>query len=77
MEGEKELFERKWRGRIMIWTTEAPTKVGWYWFSEPDGSDERVVNVYPTGLDGTGPLAAHGEHFNLLDLRGHRWAGPI
>jgi hypothetical protein len=50
---------------------------GWFWFSEPDGSDERVVNVYHTGLDGNGPLAAHGENFNILDLNGHRWAGPI
>jgi hypothetical protein len=42
----------------VIWTTETPTKEGWYWFSDPDGSDERIVNVNHTGLDGTGPLAA-------------------
>lgn len=61
----------------MIWTTQAPSMEGWYWFSEPDGSDERVVNVYHTGLDRNGPLAARGENFNLFDLNGHRWAGPI
>ena len=27
----------------MIWTTQAPIMEGWYWFSEPDGSDERIV----------------------------------
>ena len=50
---------------------------GWYWFSEPDGSDERIVHVDHTGLEGTGPLAARGENFNLVDLNGHRWAGPL
>ena len=33
----------------MIWTTQAPTMEGWYWFSEPDGSDERIVHMYHTG----------------------------
>jgi len=61
----------------MIWTTLAPILEGWYWFSEPDGSDERIVHVYRTGLDGTGPLGARGDTFNLLDLNGHRWAGPL
>ena len=61
----------------MIWTTEAPTKEGWYWFSEPDGSDERIVNVYHTEGGVSGPLAAHGENFKLVDLNGHRWAGPL
>jgi len=41
----------------VIWTTETPTKEGWYWCSEPDGSDERIVNVNHMGLDGTGSLA--------------------
>ena len=61
----------------MIWTTQAPFMEGWYWFRAPDGSDERVVNVYHTGLDGNGPLAVRGENFNLFDLNGHQWAGPI
>ncbi len=61
----------------MIWTTQAPTMEGGYWFSEPDGSNERIVNVYHTVLDGNGPLVARGENFNLVDINGHRWAGPI
>ena len=61
----------------MTWTTVAPIMEGWYWFSEPDGSAERIVSVYHQGLDGNGPLAARGENFNLVDLTGHRWAGPL
>jgi hypothetical protein len=61
----------------MIWTTQAPTKEGWYWFSKLDGSDERIVSVYHQGLDGNKPLMASGENFSLFDLNGHRWAGPL
>jgi hypothetical protein len=61
----------------MIWTTVAPTKEGWYWFRNLDGSDERIVSVYHQGLDGNRPLTASGEHFDLFDLNGHRWAGLI
>ena len=55
----------------------APTMEGWYWFSELDGSDECIVRVYHQGLDRKKPLTASGESFALLDLDGHRWAGPI
>jgi hypothetical protein len=61
----------------MIWRTQAPTMEGWYWFSEPNGSDERIVSVYRQGLDRNRPLTASGENFDLFDLNGHRWAGPI
>ena len=43
----------------------------------PTGANQRIVNVYHTVLDGDGPLVAHGENFNLVDINGHRWAGPI
>jgi hypothetical protein len=52
----------------MIWTTLAPTKEGWYWFSRL-GNNERIVCVYhrtrrePTVSD---------ESFYLFDLNGHR-----
>ena len=45
----------------MIWTTETPTKEGWYWFMQLDGSDERIVNVYHTEGGVTGPLTASGK----------------
>ena len=61
----------------MIWTTQAPTKEGWYWFSELDGSDERIVSVYHQRLNGNKLLTASGENFALFDLNGLRWAGPI
>ena len=64
-------------GRSMIWKTQAPTQGGWYWFSELDGSDERIVNVFHEGLDADRPLVVSGENFHLSDLNGHRWAGPI
>jgi hypothetical protein len=64
-------------GGGVIWTTETPTKEGWYWFMELDGSDELIVNVYHTGGGVSGLMAASGENFNLVDLNGHRWAGPI
>lgn len=61
----------------MIWTTQALTKEGGYWFSELDGSDERIVSVYHQGLDGNRALTASGENFNLFNLTGHGRAGPI
>jgi hypothetical protein len=61
----------------MVWTTQAPIMEGWYWFSELDGSDERIVSVYHEGLDANRPLTASGENFALFDLNGHRWARPI
>ena len=61
----------------MIWTTQAPAHEGWYWFSELDGSGERIVNVFHEGLDVKKPLAACGQNFSLCDLEGHRWAGPL
>jgi hypothetical protein len=61
----------------MVWTTQAPIMEGWYWFSELDGSDERIVNVCHQRLDGKKPLTASGEDFALCDLNDHRWAGPI
>ena len=54
----------------MIWSTQAPTMEG-YWFSELDGSDERIVNVFHEGLDPNKPLMASGENFVLFDLNGH------
>ena len=75
--GAEESVRSRRKGGGVIWTTETPTKEGWYWFSEPDGSDERIVSVYHQGLDGNKPLTASGENFALFDLNGHRWAGPL
>jgi hypothetical protein len=58
----------------MIWTTQAPIMEGWYWFRGLDGNDERIVAVYK---EPTGRLAASGENFDLFNLAGHQWAGPI
>lgn len=58
----------------MIWTTVAPTKEGWYWFMDLDGSNECIVTVYKKP---TGQLAASGENLDLFNLDGHQWAGPI
>jgi hypothetical protein len=61
----------------MIWKTQAPTHEGGSWFSELDGSGERIVNVFHEWLDANRPLTASVENFHLFDLNGHRWAGPI
>jgi len=73
----KKRLDRAGKGEGVIWSTQAPTMEGWYWFSELDGSDERIVSVYHQGLDGNKPLTASGENFALFDLNGHRWAGLI
>lgn len=33
---------------MSAWTTERPTKAGWYWWRYTKGSTEHIMKVYPT-----------------------------
>ena len=59
----------------MTWTTEKPTKPGWYWYrGECGGHTVKVIHYIDD--DGDGPYLATSEDLNLTDLDGE-WAGPV
>lgn len=55
----------------MIWTTDKPTKAGWYWHRQSPHPPE-IVLVY---IDYTGNLSAFGERLEWIT--DSQWAGPI
>lgn len=55
---------------------QTPTKEGWYWFSELDGSNERIVNVYHQGLDGNKPLRQAAKTFPCSISTAIDWLDP-
>ena len=59
----------------MNWTTDKPTKPGWYWYrGECDGHTVKVIHFIDD--DGDGPYLATSEDVALHDLDGE-WAGPV
>ena len=56
----------------MTWTTEKPTKSGWYWWRDEEG--HAVVEVYPT--ETSTAVWRRGLLYNLNDVMGE-WAGPL
>jgi hypothetical protein len=59
----------------MNWTTDKPTKPGWYWYrGECDGHTVKVIHFIDD--DGNGPYLATSEDLALNDLDGE-WAGPV
>lgn len=68
----------------MKWTTEFPTKVGWYWFRPSGGENPEVVFVQRLGKTGKLILCCVGLHhdefvpFGELDSSlTYEWSGPI
>ena len=65
----------------MNWSTEKPTRPGWYWFREPGLNLDKAMPawVYQTGHIFYVKLCGVHEEFEekrLNDLKGE-WAGPI
>lgn len=70
----------------MKWTTEKPTKPGWYWYRLTPASEYSVVElVWSTGLFNTPAVPGLREvrhtvagrgHFSIEGVRGE-WQGPI
>ena len=59
----------------LAWTTQRPTKIGWYWYRR--GSDEEPAKVlHFIDDDGDGPYIATSDDVALNDLAGE-WAGPV
>jgi len=59
----------------MNWTTDKPTKPGWYWYrGECDGHTVKVIHFIDD--DGDGPYLATSDDVALNDLGGE-WAGPV
>lgn len=60
---------------IMAWTTEMPTKPGWYWYRwDLNDNTPVVVEVHPEH-DSVGPWG-DGSDSRLSDTSGE-WAGPL
>ena len=61
-------------GPAMIWTTEKPTKPGWYWWRGPMWGKE-ITRVLEVDSDDAGAFYVRREYY-VNDLTGH-WAGPL
>ena len=59
----------------LAWTTERPTKPGWYWNrGQFNGNTVKVIHFIDD--DGDGPYIATSEDLALNALDGE-WAGPV
>lgn len=64
----------KRRGEEMKWTTEKPTKPGWYWFKSTEGT----VRIYEIVWLGGEPTAkVGGLSCPFKNLHDRHWAVPI
>ena len=62
----------------MNWTSEKPTKPGWYWhYTHNDRGMEFVTIFLVYDLENGGPLVCG--HEDLVDVAQHggKWAGPL
>jgi hypothetical protein len=58
----------------LAWTTQKPTKIGWYWYRRrSDGDTAKVLHFIDD--DGDGPYIATSDDVALNDLDGE-WVGP-
>jgi hypothetical protein len=59
----------------LAWTTERPTKPGWYWYrGQFNGNTVKVIHFIDD--DGDGPYIVTSDDLALNDLDGE-WAGPV
>jgi hypothetical protein len=63
-------------GQHLTWTTDTPTKPGWYW-SQIRGRRAHVIELV-TELDSARLTVAQTGAFVVdLEAENHRWAGPL
>lgn len=60
----------------MIWTTEKPTKPGWYWWRREKGFIPSFLHVTTDHLKGTGFFIVGAYTVRFQNIGGE-WAGPI
>ncbi len=58
----------------MIWTTEKPTRTGWYWWRRPSIPEDVIVEVYK---DKRNPAMLMLRGRGRLYVQRGQWAGPI
>ncbi len=58
----------------MKWTSEKPTKLGWYWHRPGEGKTPTTIRVLVFG----GALRAEtGGYFERVEYLTGQWAGPL
>ena len=63
-------------GRHLVWTTDTPTKPGWYW-SQMRAGRPHVIELMPGPDPGRLTVAQPGAYVVDLEAENHRWAGPL
>jgi len=63
-------------GRQLVWTTDTPTKPGWYW-SQMRAGRPHVIELMPDLDSGRLTVAQTGAYVVDLEAENHRWAGPL
>lgn len=63
---------------VLAWTTDKPTKPGWYWINCPK-EGKAIVKIELSNYDRT-PMFCDGRTpraVQFWDSRDYKWAGPI
>jgi hypothetical protein len=60
----------------LLWTTDTPTKPGWYW-SQMRAGRPHVIELVPDIDSGLLTVAQTGAYVRDLEAENHRWAGPL
>ena len=63
-------------GQHLTWTTDTPTKPGWYW-SQMRGGRPQVIELAVEPGSTRLTVAQTGAYVVDLEAENHRWAGPL
>ena len=63
-------------GQHFAWTTDTPTKPGWYW-SQMRAGRPHVVELVSELDSGRITVGQTGAYVSDLEAENHRWAGPL
>ena len=63
-------------GRHLVWTTDTPTKPGWYW-SQMRAGRAHVIELVSDFDSARLTVAQTGAYVVDLEAENHRWAGPL
>ena len=63
-------------GQHFAWTTDTPTKPGWYW-SQMRAGRPHVVELVSELDSGRITIGETGAYVTDLEAENHRWAGPL